>query len=138
MLTVVPLFFTFLPIMSVCFVVNIIEFDATVIQVRSLASSKTSFGQYFLHKKISVPSQEYDSCLTFVLVCLSFWFLPLDSGLSVLNFTRSSVFLQRKKYMQYYLGVLHLHSSLSINPEQKEWNASISNLPLILTSVTTT
>ena len=39
-------FVTFLPIMSVCFVhtsLSIMEFDATVIQVRGLASFKTIY-----------------------------------------------------------------------------------------------
>ena len=51
----------FLPTMSVCFV-NIIDFYATVIQVRCLALAiKPGLIHHFLHKKMTVKSQEYDS-----------------------------------------------------------------------------
>ena len=41
------------------------KFDATVIQVRGLASFKTGLIHHFLHKKMPVPNQEYAS-YTFV------------------------------------------------------------------------
>ena len=44
MLTAVPLFLTFLPIMAI----------------------KPGLIHYFLHKEMPVPSQEYDSCFPFV------------------------------------------------------------------------
>ena len=46
----------------------------------------------FLHLKMPVTSQEYDSCCPFVW-CVDHLILPFDSGLSSLNFPRSSVFL---------------------------------------------
>ena len=66
--------FTFFFIYYVCLfcsqiIVNIIKCNATVIQVRGLASIKTKPGlvHHFLHKKMPIPSQEYDSCYPFVL-----------------------------------------------------------------------
>ena len=63
-------FLTFLPFISGFFfsriIVNIMEFDATDIQVRGLASYKLGSNHHFLHNKMYVPSQEHDSCYPFI------------------------------------------------------------------------
>ena len=62
MFTVVPIFdiFTYYTCLFCShIVVNIMEFDATVIQVRGLFNN-------FRHKKMPVPSKEYDSCYPLV------------------------------------------------------------------------
>ena len=66
------------------------EFDATVIEVRGLASVKTSSIHNFLHKKMPVPSQEYDSCYPSVVFFIHF---AIYWGLSFFNFPWSSIFL---------------------------------------------
>ena len=48
-------------------VVNRMEFDATVIQVKGLVTFKTRFNPPFcFHEKMPLPSQEYDSSYLFV------------------------------------------------------------------------
>ena len=42
------------------------KFYATVIQVRGLEAIKPGLIHHFLHNKMPVPSQEYDSCYHFV------------------------------------------------------------------------
>ena len=74
MLTAVPEFLAFFYyVCLVCsqIVINIIEFYATVIQVRCLARYENRLNPPFLHKEMSVTSQECYSIFIHVM-CLSF------------------------------------------------------------------
>ena len=62
------------------------EFDATVIQVRGLASYKTRFNPPFSTFEMPVPSQEYDSSCPFDFYAFCYLILPCDYGLSGLIF----------------------------------------------------
>ena len=59
-----------------CFV-HIMTFDATVVQVRGLTSYKTGPIYRFLHKKMPVPCEEYDSCWLIVWCVSAFDFAIL-------------------------------------------------------------
>ena len=47
-------------------IVNITQFDETVVQSERFSAIKPGLLQHFLHLKMPVPSQEYDSCCPFV------------------------------------------------------------------------
>ena len=71
-------------------VVNIMKFDATVIQVRGLAISyKPGLIHHFLQQKMPVSSQEYDSCYLFVW-CI--WAFDFAIWLGTFRFEFSSEF----------------------------------------------
>ena len=46
--------------------VNITEFDETILQSERFTAIKPDLIHHFLHLKMSLPSQEYESCCPFV------------------------------------------------------------------------
>ena len=68
------------------------EFYATVIQVRCLSSYKTHFNPPCLHKKMPLPSQEFEVAFHLFNVFEFFIFL-FDYGFSFFVFSHGSVFL---------------------------------------------
>ena len=96
MLTALPLFFDIFTYYVCLFcshiVVDIMEFDATVIQMRSLASFKTRLNRSFSTQENTGTKSGIWQLLFIRLMHLSFW-LPFNKELSLLNFSQNSVFL---------------------------------------------
>ena len=83
-------------------VVNITECDDTVVE--RFSAIKPGSIHHFLHLKMPLPSQEYDSCCPFVWYVLSFDF-TIWLGTFRLNFPRSSVFLWDFTLYKYILQI---------------------------------
>ena len=92
--TIEPIFWLFclLCVFSSRIIVNIPEFDNTVVQSKRFSDITPGLIHIFLHLKMSVPRQEYDSCYPFVFDV--FWHLILPwLGTFLFDFSLSSVFL---------------------------------------------
>ena len=67
-------------------IVNITEYDETVIKVRVASAIKPGLIHHFLHLKMPVPGQEYDSSCPFVFDAFCYLIMPCYYGFSELIF----------------------------------------------------